>query len=97
MNTDKFDKEKYEKVKKRVQELKGFYSHLISFLFINAVLLAINLVTDPGDLWFRWVTIFWGIGLLIHAINIFVMKGQFLGPDWEEKKIKELMEKDDKK
>lgn len=37
----------------------------------------------------------WGIGLLIHAFSVFGTK-MFL-KDWEEKKIKELMEKDKNK
>ncbi len=35
---------------------------------------------------------FWGIGLAFHAINVFG-KNIFLGSDWEEKKIKEFMDK----
>ena len=88
------DDEKYEKAKKRVKELKGFYSNLISYASVNVILIIINLVTSPGSLWFYWVTIFWGIGILIHAVKIFVLKGKFLGEEWEERKIKEIMEKE---
>lgn len=87
--------EKYEKAKKRVKEVKDFYSHLLSYAVMNLVLLIINLITSPGSLWFYWVTVFWGIGVLIHASNTFVLKGKFLGEDWEEKKIKKIMEKDE--
>jgi len=41
--------EKYERAKKRVEELKGFYSHLTLFLIINAILILINIVTSPGN------------------------------------------------
>ena len=85
--------EKYKRAKRRVNELKGFYSHLISYAAINVVLIIINLVTSPGRLWFYWVTIFWGIAVLLHASRVF-LKDRFLGEDWEEKKIKELMEKE---
>jgi len=88
--------EKYEKAKKRVKELKDFYSNLISYASVNVILIIINLVTSPGSLWFYWVTIFWGIGVLIHASKVFVLKGKLLGEEWEEKKIKELMEKEGK-
>jgi len=87
------DDERYDKARKRVQELKGFYSNLVTYILINALLIIINLVTSPGSLWFYWVTIFWGIGLLIHAAKIFVLKGKFLGEDWEQKKIREIMKK----
>ncbi|MCK4735109.1 MAG: 2TM domain-containing protein, partial [Methanophagales archaeon] len=40
-----------------------------------------------------WVTVFWGIGIIWHAIDVY---GK-LGKRCEEKKIKELMEKDKRK
>ncbi len=46
--------EKYEKAKKRVEEIKGFYTHLIVYVCVNIVLVIINLVTSPGALWFYW-------------------------------------------
>ena len=88
--------EKYEKAKKRVKDLKHFYRNLISYVTINAVLVIINFVTSPGKLWFYWVTIFWGIAVLLHASKVFLLKGKLLGEDWEEKKIREIMEKDRK-
>jgi len=90
---------KYEKAKKRVEELKSFYGNLATYVAINAILIIINLVTSPGSLWFYWVTIFWGIGILIHASKVFIFKGfkgKFLGEEWEEKKIKEILEKEEK-
>jgi tellurite resistance protein TehA-like permease len=86
--------EKYEKAKKRVEELKKFYGNLVTYILINIMLVIINLVTNPGNLWFYWVTIFWGIGILLHASKVFVLKGKFLGEEWEEKKIKQIMKKD---
>ena len=88
--------EKYEKAKNRVEELKKFYGNLVTYGVINVILIIINLVTSPGSLWFYWVTIFWGIGILLHASKVFVLKGKFLGKEWEEKKIKEIMEKEGK-
>ena len=87
--------EKYQQAKNKVQELKAFYSNLFSYLVINVVLLIINLVTSPNHLWFFWVSIFWGIGLIIHATFVFG-KRRILGDDWEEKKVKEYMDKDKK-
>jgi uncharacterized membrane protein YecN with MAPEG domain len=88
--------ERYEKAKKRVEELKKFYGNLVTYVAINITLIIINLVTSPGNLWFYWVTIFWGIGILLHASRVFVLRGKFLGEEWEEKKIRELMEKEGK-
>ena len=85
--------EKYKRAQQRVKELKGFYSNLISYLTINVVLAIINLLTSPSQLWFYWVTIFWGIGLLFHALRVFTIRGKFKGEEWEKKKIDEMMKK----
>ena len=88
--------ESYERAKKRVKEIKGFYSNLITYLVVNLVLLIINLVTSPDKLWFFWVAIFWGVGILFSAANIFLRKGRFMGSEWEEKKIKKMMDRENK-
>ena len=88
--------ESYEKARKRVKEIKGFYLNLITYLVVNLVLLIINLVTRPHHLWFYWVAIFWGIGILFNAANVFLRKGRFMGSEWEEKKIKKMMDREEK-
>lgn len=88
--------ERYDKAKKRVEELKKFYSNLVTYIVINIVLIIINLVTSPGSLWFYWVTIFWGIAILLHASRVFIFKGKFLGEEWEQKKIKEIMKREER-
>ena len=88
--------EKYEKAKKRVKELKDFYTNLLSYAAVNVLLIIINLVTSPKELWFYWVTIFWGIAVVLHASKVFVLKGKFLGEEWEERKAKEIMDKAEK-
>jgi hypothetical protein len=90
MNEKKIDEEKYRIAKKRVEEIKGFYGHLFSYVGVNVVLLVIDLVTG-GGLWFYWVSVFWGIGLFWHALGIFVF-GKFTGSSWEKKKIEEIMD-----
>jgi len=85
--------EQYEEAKKRVKELRDFYGNLLTYVAINILLIIINLITSPGSLWFYWVTIFWGIAILLHASKVFILKGRFLGREWEERKIKEIMAK----
>ena len=82
---------KYQEAKERVEEIKGFYFHLITYIVINAVLVVINLLTSPEYLWFIWPIIGWGVGLLIHAFTVF---GNVMGKAWEERKVKEILEKD---
>lgn len=89
------ENERYRRAKERVEEIKSFYSHLFIYIIVNLALFIINMLTSPHSLWFYWPLFGWGIGLLIHAFSVFGTK-RFL-QDWEEKKIKELMEKDKKK
>jgi hypothetical protein len=88
------EEEKYKIAKKRVEEIRGFFAHLFAYIGVNITLIIINLVTSRGSLWFYWVTVFWGIGLLWHALGVFVLN-KFPGKDWENKKIKELIKKMD--
>lgn len=85
--------EAYERAKKRVEEIKGFYAHLIVFIIVNAVLIAINLLVTPGFLWFLIPLCGWGIGLFFHAVFGFGLFGIFT-KEWEDKKIKEYMRKE---
>ncbi len=39
---------------------------------------------------------FWGIGLLAHGLSVF-LPTMILGNDWEERKIKEIMNKENSK
>jgi len=86
------DQAAYDAAKKRVRQLRGFYVHLIVYVLVNAPLVGINLATSPGALWFYWPLLGWGIGIVAHAASVFGT-GRFLGKEWEERKIKELMEK----
>ena len=83
----------YEAAKARVKEIRDFYRNLVTYAGVNVLLIIINLITSPGNLWFYWVTIFWGIGIVLHASKIFILKDKFLGKEWEEKKIKKMMDK----
>ena len=86
------EQERYERAKKRVKAIRGFYVHLTVFALVSALLLAINLITSPGKLWFYWPLFGWGIAIVIHAIGVY--GGKSFGPEWEERKIRELMAKD---
>ncbi|MFS0671244.1 2TM domain-containing protein [Peribacillus frigoritolerans] len=74
--------------------IPGFYIHIMVYVLVNVMLIAINLSTDPGYWWFLFPLGGWGIGVLIHGIAI-LAQGNF-GSEWEERKIKEYMEKDKK-
>jgi hypothetical protein len=65
----------YERAKRRVEELKGFYGHLISYIIVNVFLAIINFLTTPGFWWFLFIAFFWGIGLVAHGSSVFMKRG----------------------
>ena len=86
---------KYQRAKKRVETLKGFYVHLSVYVLVNLFLFLLNIITSPDSLWFYWVLVPWGIVIVGHALSVFSF-GRTFGADWEEKKIREIMDKEDK-
>jgi hypothetical protein len=88
------EEERYFKARKRVEEIKGFYGNLIAYVVVNIGLMVINLLTSSGYLWFFWPLLGWGIGVVFHGMKVFNYM-PFFGKDWEEKKIKEFMDKEE--
>ena len=82
---------KYLKAKERVETLRGFYIHLTVYVLVNLGLFSINMLVTPDGLWFFWPLMGWGLGVVFHALSVFG-PGRGFGTDWEERKIKELME-----
>ncbi|MHB8627942.1 MAG: 2TM domain-containing protein [Aggregatilineales bacterium] len=67
------------RVEKRHQNQAAFLGHLVSFIGVNAVLWGIWLFSD-GDHgnslpWPAYVTFFWGIGLISHALVVYQNSG----------------------
>ena len=90
------DSERYERARRRVQEARGFYIHVLVYVVVNAGLFAIDIATGGGADWFYWPLLGWGIGLAAHAL-VYFSGGRFLGAEWEERGIRQEMEKDDRR
>ena len=60
---------------KEVRKLRGFYLHLMKYVIVNLGLLAINLILSPRTLWFYWVMLGWGLGLLLHGAGVWLSLG----------------------
>ena len=59
----------------RILQDHAFRVHLITYVAVDALLLAINLVTSPNKLWFYWPLLGWGIGILGHAFAVYRKAG----------------------
>lgn len=76
--------------RRQVQRLRGFYHHLLVFAVVNTGLAAINLLVSPARLWFYWPLLGWGVWLVLHAFATFG-HGRWLGAEWEERKVRQLL------
>jgi len=99
MENSNLEEQKYIRAKKRVKAIKGFYGHLAAYLAVNAFILISSALSSEGGwkVFWEWqsynTAFFWGIGVVFHAFNVFGMSS-LLGKDWEDKKIKKIMDKD---
>ena len=97
MQQDFTQEQEYLKARKQVKEIKGFYIHLFVYIIVIPIIITVNLMFSPGFHWFWFSVLGWGFGLLIHWFVVLGFKKLGFGKDWEEKKIKELMEEQSSK
>jgi hypothetical protein len=95
MNTqDEFISEKkYALAKEQVEKIKGFYIHFTIYLIFVPVFIWLNYISESGFPWAIFPIGGWGFGVLGHASETFNYN-PFFGKNWEERKIKEMMDKD---
>ena len=78
------------KVIEQVREIKGFYSHLITYVLVVAMLFVINFLTDPSYIWAWWPAMGWGIGIVSHGLSAFEVFN-FFGAEWEKRQIEKRL------
>lgn len=77
-------------VMNQVQEIRGFYGHLITYIIVIALLFLINFVTHPNYIWAIWPALGWGIGILKHALRAFRLFYWF-NDKWEKKQLEKRL------
>ncbi|CAM1347012.1 2TM domain-containing protein [Tenacibaculum insulae] len=102
MNTVQNQSEKYIKAKKRIEDIKSFYKHLAVYILVNLFFIGRRIYKDIeygasikealSDVSNYRLFFIWGLFLIFHAISTFGIVN-LLGKNWEERKIKEYMEK----
>ena len=85
MATDKKEK----RIRKQVKDLKNFYTHLAVYFAVMVLLFVID-YQDAGNWWVHYPAIGWGIAVVVQGVSI-----GFFSTSWEDKKVKELMEKEE--
>lgn len=95
MYQDNLENSKYVKAVERVEKLKEFYQSLASYCLVIPFLIFINLRFSPQFYWFWFPAFGWGIGLFFHFLEV-NNYNIFLGRNWEERKIREIMDKENR-
>ncbi|REE79827.1 hypothetical protein BX611_2725 [Lutibacter oceani] len=94
--SENIESSKYLRAVERVEEIKGFYSNLIAYCIVIPFLIFIYFKYTPYTIqWFWFPMLGWGLGLIFQGFKAFAYN-PFLGRDWEERKIKEYMNEDNK-
>ncbi len=61
----------YQQAVRRVQSKLRFFNHLIIYVVVCCMLIAINLLRTPQHIWAIWPILAWGVGIALHALQIF--------------------------
>ncbi len=57
--------------RQRVTAKRDFVSHAVAFVVVNSFLVLVWAVTGAGYFWPVWVIGAWGIGLVLHAWDVY--------------------------
>jgi len=74
----------------QVKEIKGFYSHAITYVLVIFGLFIFNFLRSPHHIWAWWPAFGWGIGLASHGLSAFEVVNLF-GADWERRQIEKRL------
>ena len=90
---------RYDMALQKVRKVRAFYNHLIAYVLFNTIIIITNYPGKPAAEFWTFntfsIAFFWGIGLASHAASVFG-RNIFFSTEWEERKIRQLMEKDKK-
>lgn len=93
--------ENLQKAKKRLKDVKGFYTHLTMYFLINITVSSIIIISgysgsdffggSPFNIGTFAFWFLWGIAILIHAIQVFYLNSRF-GDAWEQRQMKKFLD-----
>ena len=106
MEKNFIEEREYIAAKKKVKKIKGFYIHFLVYVLVNIFIsgvIVFGLTRSDDRTFFDAITnfgvystwVFWGIGVFFHWLGVFGFNA--LGKNWEEKKLKQIMEEEERK
>jgi len=88
MDKQKTEEQIYEEASKRVRAKRHFYSGLVTYAVVNAVLVIIWALSGRGYPWFLWPLGIWGAFVIGDFLRVFVF-----GRGSDEEAVKKEVEK----
>jgi len=89
-----YENSQYVKAVEHVGKLKEFYQNIASYIIFMPFLVFVNLYVSPEFHWFWFPMFGWGMGVVFHGLDVYNYS-LFLGRNWEQEKIEELMKEDE--
>jgi len=53
---------------------RSFFTHLVVFVAVMTMLFISNLTDTSEGYWVIWPLMGWGLGVLLHGVNVFMFK-----------------------
>lgn len=91
MENSNYDAENaYYKAKRQVDELRKFYTSLVSYCVVIPFLIFTNLKFSSQFQWFWFPMFGWGFGLIMKGLRVYGYSS-----NWEERKIQQFLNKEE--
>jgi sensor histidine kinase YesM len=84
-------KSREKELRTRVKEIRSFYLTLAAYCTVHIGFWIYSTIAGTPK-WSYWITFGWGVGIAFWAFNLFARQnGRFFGAQWEERKVQELL------
>ncbi len=82
-----------EKARKKVRSIKRLYIHCALFAIMGAFFFALNVLTDPFDMWFFFPILPWSAIVAFHYVLVKGIPGsKILTKEWEEEELEKQID-----
>ncbi|MFT4566269.1 MAG: hypothetical protein ACI9FN_001224 [Saprospiraceae bacterium] len=82
-----------EKARKKVRSIKRLYIHCALFAIMSVFFFALNVLTDPFDMWFFFPILPWSAIVAFHFVLVKGIPGsKILSKEWEEEELERQMD-----
>lgn len=94
---------KEEDIRKRVQNLRAFYTDCLNYAVVNVILILVWMILGDEIFWPKYVILIWGgvlafkayryglFPILVQRSAFLSQKLHFMQDEWEDKKVQEMM------